>query len=118
MPGTSLRGGCLTVKVSPAPSSPANDRSQTARPHPKKPSVLSLFTGAGGLDIGLEKAGFKLVGLVEQDSDCRETLKRNRRGWRQLDPGDIFEHTPEEILEAFKVKPRELTLVAGGPPCQ
>ncbi len=79
---------------------------------------MSLFTGAGGLDIGLERAGFRLVGSVEQDPHCRQTLERNRPGWCQLDPGDIFEHTPEAILEAFKVKPRELTLVAGGPPCQ
>jgi DNA (cytosine-5)-methyltransferase 1 len=83
-----------------------------------RPTVLSLFTGAGGLDIGLEQAGFTLVGSVEQDPDCRETITRNRPKWRQLDNGDIHAHTPREILAAFQIKPRELTLVAGGPPCQ
>lgn len=83
-----------------------------------QPTVLSLFTGAGGLDIGLEAAGFRLVGSVEQDADCRETLKLNRPHWPQLEPGDIFAHDPASILEHFSIQPRQLTLVAGGPPCQ
>jgi len=66
----------------------------------------------------LEAAGFKLVGSVEQNPDCRATLRLNRPRWPQLDPGDIFAHTPADILNTFGVAPRELTLVAGGPPCQ
>lgn len=38
-------------------------------------SVVSLFSGAGGLDTGLEQAGFATVVCVENDIDCRETLK-------------------------------------------
>lgn len=81
-------------------------------------SVLSLFTGAGGLDLGLEAAGFEPVLCVEIDSESRETLKRNRPGWRLSDPGDIHQLTPTQLLRQARLKPRRLTLLAGGPPCQ
>lgn len=80
--------------------------------------VLSLFTGAGGLDLGLERAGFKIAGCVEADSDCQWTLESNRRSWRLLTPGDIHAHRPTEILDALEVAKGEVALLAGGPPCQ
>lgn len=80
--------------------------------------VLSLFTGAGGLDLGLERAGFSIAGCVEADRDCRLTLESNRPRWPRLDPGDIHEHRPSEILDAFRLKSGEAVLLAGGPPCQ
>lgn len=79
--------------------------------------VLSLFTGAGGLDIGLERAGFEIVGCVEADADCKRTLEANRE-WQRLDPGDIHAHRPSDVLSAFGLKQRGVTLLAGGPPCQ
>lgn len=81
-------------------------------------TFLSLFTGAGGLDIGLEAAGFKPVLCVEVDEDSRATLKQNRSRWRLADPGDIHVLKPHEILEQAELKPRQLKLLAGGPPCQ
>jgi DNA (cytosine-5)-methyltransferase 1 len=81
-------------------------------------SVLSLFTGAGGLDLGLEIAGFEPVLCVEVDEDSRSTLKKNRPGWRLADPGDIHALEPDEILRQAGIKPRELKLLTGGPPCQ
>jgi DNA (cytosine-5)-methyltransferase 1 len=79
--------------------------------------VLSLFTGAGGLDLGLERAGFEIAGCVEADANCRRTMEANRE-WRQLEPGDVHAHRPAEILSAFGLSSREPTLLAGGPPCQ
>jgi len=87
------------------------------RPRPKH-SVLSLFTGAGGLDIGLEEAGFSTRLCVEIDPDARRTIEGNGRKWKLAEPGDIHELTPESILEQAGLKPRELSLLAGGPPCQ
>ncbi len=81
-------------------------------------TVLSLFTGAGGMDVGLEAAGFDPVLCVEVDEDSRATLKQNRPGWRLADPGDIHELEPDQILRQVGIKPRELGLLAGGPPCQ
>ena len=80
--------------------------------------TLSLFTGAGGLDLGLEAAGFRTVGCVEQDAHCRETLKANRPAWKLLEPGDILALDPDDLLSQIGVAPGELALVAGGPPCQ
>jgi DNA (cytosine-5)-methyltransferase 1 len=80
--------------------------------------VLSLFTGAGGLDLGLERAGFEIVGCVEADAACQVTVQANRPQWPLLEPGDIHSHRPSEILAAFGLSSREVTLLAGGPPCQ
>ena len=81
-------------------------------------TVLSLFSGAGGLDLGLEEAGFEPVLCVEIDEDSRATLKRNRPEWRLADPGDIQALESDEILRQAGLKPGELRLLAGGPPCQ
>jgi len=81
-------------------------------------TVLSLFTGAGGLDLGLEAAGLQPVLCVECDIDSRETLKKNRPGWRLSEPGDIHQLKPRELLRQADLKPRQLSLLAGGPPCQ
>jgi DNA (cytosine-5)-methyltransferase 1 len=85
---------------------------------PNDLSVLSLFTGAGGLDLGLEAAGFEPVLCVEVDSESRGTLKNNRPGWALSDPGDIHDLKPTQLLRQAGLKPRQLTLLAGGPPCQ
>ena len=80
--------------------------------------LLSLFTGAGGLDIGLEAAGFSTAICVEFDSDSRKTLGKNRPDWRLAWPGDIHRIRPDEILAQAGVQEREVALLSGGPPCQ
>ncbi len=80
--------------------------------------VLSLFSGAGGLDLGLEAAGFEPALCLEIDSDARATLAANRPRWRLADPGDIHAVEPVEVLRQAGMKPRQLALLAGGPPCQ
>ena len=84
----------------------------------KKPLVLSLFTGAGGLDLGLEAAGFSIRLCVEVDEDARKTLKTNRRGWRLAEPGDVHKIDAKSLLAQAGVQPRQIDLLAGGPPCQ
>jgi DNA (cytosine-5)-methyltransferase 1 len=82
------------------------------------PTVLSLFTGAGGLDLGLEAAGFQTKLCVETDCDARATLKRNRPRWTLATPGDIHRHEPRDLIALAGLKEGELDLLAGGPPCQ
>lgn len=43
-----------------------------------KPKVISLFSGAGGLDYGFEAAGFETAVALEMDRDCCATLRANR----------------------------------------
>ena len=79
--------------------------------------ALALY-GRGGLDLGLEAAGLDPVLCVEVDRESRETLKRNRPGWCLSDPGDIHQLEAGQLLRQSALKPRQLTLLAGGPPCQ
>lgn len=80
--------------------------------------VLSLYTGAGGLDLGLEAAGFTNAGCVEIDGDCRETLKRNKPSWKLAEPGDVHAHKPENLLDSLGIGEGELSICCGGAPCQ
>jgi DNA (cytosine-5)-methyltransferase 1 len=83
--------------------------------------VISLFTGAGGLDLGLDEAGFSIRIAVEIDKWCRKTLDTNRHHFRYPDFAlldDITAYSPGEILSASGLRRGEAALVAGGPPCQ
>lgn len=42
-------------------------------------TAIELFAGAGGLALGIEKAGFKTLGLIEFNKDAAKTLKTNRK---------------------------------------
>jgi DNA (cytosine-5)-methyltransferase 1 len=79
-------------------------------------SSISLFTGAGGLDLGLEAAGFSVRAALEMEQDCVGTIRKNR-DWPVIDRS-IHEVTSEEILEAAGLEVGEADLLVGGPPCQ
>lgn len=72
-------------------------------------SVVSLFTGAGGLDLGFERAGFEVEICVDNDPESCKTLRRNRFEWPVFE-GDIREFNPAPYEGA--------DVVVGGPPCQ
>jgi DNA (cytosine-5)-methyltransferase 1 len=80
--------------------------------------VLSLFSGSGGLDVGLEAARFRVALCVEIDEDCLQTMSLNRPRWKLAVPGDIHSLSPQEIMRQASLRPYELSLLAGGPPCQ
>lgn len=81
-----------------------------------KPTVISLFTGAGGLDYGFEAAGFDTAVAVEMDHWCCETLRANRK-WSVIER-DVFQVSTREILTAADLKRGEPDVLIGGPPCQ
>src|SRR5579862_9537097 len=82
-------------------------------------TVVSGFSGLGGMDLGLEAAGFRHVACVEMDEVARLSLKANRQDrWRLLEGGDISLVAETYEPSDFDVAPRELTLLAGAPPCQ
>lgn len=131
----------------------------------KNATLISLFAGAGGLDIGLEQAGFSTLVVSELAHHACETLRQNKalatvpenefdiwfeqqltqRCYKNLSSserielrsrlkfrdgskpilnnatvieGDIRNVSSAQLMSAAKVKPGNLTLVAGGPPCQ
>jgi DNA (cytosine-5-)-methyltransferase len=79
--------------------------------------VIELFAGAGGLALGLEKAGFETIGLVEFDKSAAETLKYNRPNWNVIHD-DIANISSQDLEEYFNIKKGELDLLSGGAPCQ
>lgn len=80
-------------------------------------TLLSAFTGAGGMDSGLEAAGFGAVGCIEFENDPRDTIRKNR-DWRLLDPPDITELSTNLTAADVGLARAELDLLAAGPPCQ
>lgn len=78
--------------------------------------AISLFTGAGGLDLGFEAAGFETAAAVEMDPRCVETLRANR-AWPVIER-DVGRVTTAELLEAARLAPEEADVLIGGPPCQ
>jgi DNA (cytosine-5)-methyltransferase 1 len=79
--------------------------------------VISLFTGAGGLDIGFSQAGFTIRVCNDIDADSVKTLKKNEPNVPVLD-GDIRKISTKQILDAAGLDVGEAALVIGGPPCQ
>ncbi|WP_165618123.1 DNA cytosine methyltransferase [Mycolicibacterium porcinum] len=70
--------------------------------------VLSLFSGAGGLDLGFERVGAQTVVCVDNDPEACKTLRYNRPEWDVFE-GDIRNYVPDV---------EDIDIVIGGPPCQ
>jgi DNA (cytosine-5)-methyltransferase 1 len=77
---------------------------------------VSLFSGAMGLDLGLEAAGFRPVVCVENDPEAASSIRLNRPNLPIL--GDIKKVTAADIRCAGRIAKAEIALIAGGPPCQ
>lgn len=139
--------------------------STVQRPPPESATLISLFAGAGGLDLGLEEAGFVTVGVNELEahacrtleanraielmtpaefevwfegqmqqrcyrtvtaaerSALRERISRHREGhsllrYATILEGDLRKISSEELAAQSGVRRGEVSLVAGGPPCQ
>ncbi len=83
-----------------------------------KPPVrfISLFSGAMGLDLGLEAAGLEAAGCLELDTKACRTIRANRPDLPVV-CDDIRNWTGDRLLEAFQVRREQVACVAGGPPC-
>lgn len=81
--------------------------------------AISLFSGAGGLDLGVEDAGFQVVAAVEPSHDAADTMEKNFGGLvGSVLRHDIFEVSTRDLLRAGGFRGRERPeLLIGGPPC-
>lgn len=83
--------------------------------------AVSLFSGAGGMDVGVIEAGFEVKACVEMDHNCcetlRENIKRQNRGTKVYE-GDIRNFNPQSIMNELNIQKGQLDLLFGGPPCQ
>jgi DNA (cytosine-5)-methyltransferase 1 len=80
--------------------------------------AVELFAGAGGLGMGVSRAGFKPVEIIEWNRYCRDTISANRKAGAEL-----VREWPKEILGDvrevdFRPHQGKVQLVSGGPPCQ
>ncbi len=90
-------------------------RNPTSRP--AKPIALSFFSGAMGLDLGIEQAGFDIRLACEVDKSCRQTITLNRPHMALI--GDINDYSPAQVMRYAGLElGEEVDLIVGGPPCQ
>lgn len=116
-------------KTTAAPESAGDKYKSLPRPAFASIPTVSLFTGAGGMDIGFDVAGFSTRCCVEQDFHCCITLRLNRdlgikTGLHSflkqavVIEDDIRQVNGLRIISAAELKKGELGLIHGGPPCQ
>jgi len=87
----------------------ADNHSNFVKPN-KEYNAIELFAGAGGLALGMEKAGIKCLALNEIDHWAAETLRQNRPDW------NVIEDDVKNI--SFKEYKKRVNVVTGGFPCQ
>ncbi|MGA3160282.1 MAG: DNA cytosine methyltransferase [Terracidiphilus sp.] len=86
-------------------------------PKDNKPIAIDIFSGCGGLTLGLKQAGFRVLGAVEIDPLAIATYRKNHPDVTIWDT-DIRLVKGTEILKTLRIKKGELDLLAGCPPCQ
>ncbi|MGH8910657.1 MAG: DNA cytosine methyltransferase [Egibacteraceae bacterium] len=80
-------------------------------------TAVDLFCGAGGISLGLEQAGYRVLAAVDVDRACAQTHRRNLPEQRVL-LRDIRDLSASALATAADPGTRELDLLIGGPVCQ
>lgn len=84
---------------------------------PRQLRAIDLFSGCGGLTAGLRQAGYDVVAAIEIDAKARHTFSLNHPN-TPIVGSDIREVDPGQLMVNLGLKPEELDLLAGCPPCQ
>jgi DNA (cytosine-5)-methyltransferase 1 len=90
-------------------------RPSSRRVDSSAPRALSLFSGAGGMDLGVESAGFHNVASIEFDANAVATLNENVARSRR---STTVLHADVRTVNPTDMCPRGVELLHGGPPCQ
>src|SRR5262245_40945919 len=101
------------------------ERSERPEELVARPTVLDLFSGAGGMALGFQAAGARSIGAVEIDKPSADTFRRAFADdtpvvfagvpGRDGHGGDITRMAPVQVLDRLRAAP---DIVIGGPPCQ
>lgn len=82
----------------------------------RRPRLISLYSGVGGLDLGFEAAGFETAVTLEVDRAACRNIQENR-GWPLIE-ADINSTPTDKILQTAGLDVGEADVLIGGPPCQ
>jgi len=82
-----------------------------------RPSAFDLFSGCGGLTVGMKRAGFSVLAAVESWDAAADAYELNHDDVRLIN-SDIRECDPVELMRSLDLCAGELDLLAGCPPCQ
>jgi DNA (cytosine-5)-methyltransferase 1 len=82
-----------------------------------RPRAIDLFCGCGGLTLGLKQAGFQVVGAVDSDAGAVGSYRANHKDVTVWE-ADIRELLAATVLRSLRLRPGQLDLLAGCPPCQ
>jgi DNA (cytosine-5)-methyltransferase 1 len=86
-----------------------------------KKRAVSLFSGCGGIDVGVTQAGFEILASIEIDKFACESLRANaelKSEKTKIIEQDIRTINPQSLMDELQLKQGELDLLCGGPPCQ
>lgn len=107
----------LRIEDLKTPVTKPMDRIGRRRYNKKKLNVLSFFSGAMGLDLGLEKVGLNILLACEVDDASRKTILTNDKEVGLI--GNILDYSIEDILKYANIESvDQVDVIVGGPPCQ
>ncbi|MDE0077493.1 MAG: DNA cytosine methyltransferase [Caldilineaceae bacterium] len=82
-----------------------------------KPTVISLFSGGMGLDLGFEERGFEIKVALDNDPAVKATIRANRPSLPVI-PKNVSKVTTDDLLESAGLPVGGATVVTGAPPCE